>query len=130
MGSYEFRDLTDTIVGSLFEGKVIYDKTYGHVAYGCAFAWPCQPSANFQSARHRIFRRFPKWVQAVNACNGGRDDISAISTVDGALQNTAIATVDNYGYPHGMGVGSTTSQRMVLSSLKSTNSLSDSVSQP
>jgi len=26
----------DIGVGSLFEGKVIYDKTYGHVAYGCA----------------------------------------------------------------------------------------------
>jgi hypothetical protein len=36
MGSYEFRDLTDIGVGSLFEGKVIYDKTYGHVPYGCA----------------------------------------------------------------------------------------------
>jgi hypothetical protein len=35
-GSYEFRDLTDSGVGSLFEGKVIYDKTYGHVAYGCS----------------------------------------------------------------------------------------------
>src|SRR6202011_4458356 len=35
-GSYEFRDLTNTGVGTLFEGKVIYDKTYGHVAYGCA----------------------------------------------------------------------------------------------
>jgi hypothetical protein len=34
-GSYEFRDLTNTGVGTLFEGKVIYDKTYGHVVYGC-----------------------------------------------------------------------------------------------
>src|SRR5437660_3636605 len=35
-GSYEFRDLTNPGLGTLFEGKVIYDKTYGHVAYGCA----------------------------------------------------------------------------------------------
>jgi hypothetical protein len=35
-GSYEFRDLTHKGAGRLFEGKVIYDKTYGHVAYGCA----------------------------------------------------------------------------------------------
>ncbi len=35
-GSYEIRDLTDIGAVSLFEGKVIYDKTYGHVAYGCA----------------------------------------------------------------------------------------------
>jgi hypothetical protein len=35
-GSYQFRDLTNTGIGSLFEGKVVYDKTYGHVASGCA----------------------------------------------------------------------------------------------
>jgi hypothetical protein len=36
MGSYEIQDLTDRGVGNLYEGKVIVDKTYGHVAYGCA----------------------------------------------------------------------------------------------
>lgn len=36
MGSYELQDLTDRGVGNLYEGKVIVDKTYGHVAYGCA----------------------------------------------------------------------------------------------
>ena len=35
-GSYEFRDLTNKGIGQLFEGKVVYDKTYGHVTYGCA----------------------------------------------------------------------------------------------
>ena len=34
-GSYEVRDLANKGVGSLFEGKIIYDKTYGHVTYGC-----------------------------------------------------------------------------------------------
>ena len=34
-GTYEIRDLTNKAVGTLFEGKVVYDKTYGHVAYGC-----------------------------------------------------------------------------------------------
>jgi hypothetical protein len=36
MGSYELQDLTDRGVGNLYEGKVIVDKTFGHVAYGCA----------------------------------------------------------------------------------------------
>jgi hypothetical protein len=36
MGSYELQDLTDPAFGNLFEGKVIVDKTFGHVAYGCA----------------------------------------------------------------------------------------------
>jgi hypothetical protein len=35
-GSYEFRDLTNKSIGNLFEGMVIFDKTYGHVTYGCA----------------------------------------------------------------------------------------------
>ena len=35
-GSYQFNDLTDHAIGSLFEGKVMYDKTFGHVSYGCA----------------------------------------------------------------------------------------------
>lgn len=34
-GSYEIRDLQNKTVGTLFEGKVIYDKTYSHVTYGC-----------------------------------------------------------------------------------------------
>jgi hypothetical protein len=36
MGSYEVEDLTDRAVGNLYEGKVILDKTFGYVAYGCA----------------------------------------------------------------------------------------------
>ena len=36
MGSYELQDLTDPAFGNLFEGKVIVDKTFGHVTYGCA----------------------------------------------------------------------------------------------
>jgi hypothetical protein len=35
-GTYEVRDLTNKGVGTLFEGKIIYDTTYGHVTYGCA----------------------------------------------------------------------------------------------
>jgi hypothetical protein len=36
MGAYTFQDLTDQGVGNLFEGKVILDRTFGQVAYGCA----------------------------------------------------------------------------------------------
>jgi hypothetical protein len=35
-GSYELRDLDHAAVGLLYEGKLIIDKNYGHVAYGCA----------------------------------------------------------------------------------------------
>jgi len=111
MGSYEFRDLTDTIVGSLFEGKVIYDKTYGHVAYGCAFCCGhVNPQLTFNPLGIVFSGGSQNGVQAVNACNGGRDDISANFYGRWGTANTAIATVDNYGYHNGMGVGSTTSQ--------------------
>ena len=33
-GSYEIRDLSNKAIGTLFEGKVVYDRTYGHVTYG------------------------------------------------------------------------------------------------
>ena len=43
-GSFEFRDLTDPFIGTLFEGKVTSDTTYTHVAYGhtqcCALDQP------------------------------------------------------------------------------------------
>jgi hypothetical protein len=35
-GSYELRDLEHPLVGLLYEGKLVIDKTYGHAAYGCA----------------------------------------------------------------------------------------------
>jgi hypothetical protein len=35
-GSYELRDLDHALVGSLYEGKLVIDKTNGHAAYGCA----------------------------------------------------------------------------------------------
>jgi hypothetical protein len=35
-GSYELRDLDHPVLGLLYEGKLVIDKTYGHAAYGCA----------------------------------------------------------------------------------------------
>ena len=35
-GVYEFDQLDDDVVGSLYEGKLILDSTYGNAAYGCA----------------------------------------------------------------------------------------------
>jgi hypothetical protein len=34
-GSYRIRDLEHRGIGTLSEGKLIYDKSFGHVAYGC-----------------------------------------------------------------------------------------------
>ena len=35
-GSYELRDLDHQMVGLLYEGKLVIDKTFGHASYGCA----------------------------------------------------------------------------------------------
>lgn len=35
-GSYELRDLDHAVLGLLYEGKLVVDKTYGHASYGCA----------------------------------------------------------------------------------------------
>ncbi len=35
-GSYELRDLDHEVLGLLYEGKLVVDKTYGHASYGCA----------------------------------------------------------------------------------------------
>jgi hypothetical protein len=35
MGSYELRDLDHLDIGSLYEGKLVLDKTWGHGYYGC-----------------------------------------------------------------------------------------------
>ncbi|MGH9500083.1 MAG: hypothetical protein ACRD3L_13160 [Terriglobales bacterium] len=34
-GSYELRDLGHPVIGQLYEGKLVVDKTYGHASYGC-----------------------------------------------------------------------------------------------
>ncbi len=39
-GTYDIVDLDPGIGGNLFEGKVILDKTYGHLAYGCGVCCP------------------------------------------------------------------------------------------
>jgi hypothetical protein len=42
-GSYDIRDLGNTGIGVLFEGKIMYDTTYGHVTYGCGVCCAYKP---------------------------------------------------------------------------------------
>jgi hypothetical protein len=107
-GSYEFRDLTDIGVGSLFEGKVIYDKTYGHVTYGCARCCAYSlPYFLFNPLGIPYLDGAQQLVKATSNCGGaGVDVTSAYGTWSTA--NTAIAKVDSRGYHTGMAVGSTT----------------------
>ena len=70
-GSYEFRDLTDHAIGSLFEGKVIYDKTYGHVTYGCALCCALNnPFFSYTPLNVPLGSTAENWVNAVRSCDG------------------------------------------------------------
>jgi hypothetical protein len=110
-GSYEIRDLTHTGVGALFEGKITYDKTYSHAAYGCAIC--CG-----YSAAHLWFDPIDildgsyadDGVFGYNACDMQWEDISDSFYGNWSSGNTAIVTVDTYGTHTGVSLGSTTSQ--------------------
>lgn len=111
-GSYEFRDLSHTGVGSLFEGKVIYDKTYGHAAYGCATC--CGFSGNTTELWFNPINVYPTspaddGVWGNNVCDGWVD---VSSSFDGGWSSldTTIVTVDTYGIHTAQGVGSTTTK--------------------
>ncbi len=111
MGSYEFRDLTDTAVGSLFEGKIIYDKTYGHVAYGCGMCCGySQVAFWFDPLGVPLGLLGSNGVNGFMNCDAMWEDVSTSFYSVWSTANQAIATVDGRGTHTGVSVGSTTSQ--------------------
>lgn len=111
-GSYEIRDLTNKAIGTLFEGKVIYDKTYGHVTYGCATC--CGYTATILTYNPLFLPgggNAPNGVQAADQCPGGYQWVDVSSSFYGnwSTANTSIATVDTYGTHNGIAVGTTSS---------------------
>ena len=100
-GSYEFRDLVNTGVGTLFEGKVIYDKTYGHVAYGCAACcgWG-SPYPWYDPVGVPVGGPSGQGVDAPDMCSGGAiGDVSDSFWFHWASANTSIATVEESQEP-------------------------------
>jgi len=109
-GSYEFRDLTNIGVGALFEGKVIYDKTYGHAAYGCAnCCGTLQTQPWFDPLGVPWDSTASQGVNGYNNCSLTWDDVSGYFYNNWSSANTSVATVDYYGTHTGVSVGSTTS---------------------
>jgi hypothetical protein len=109
-GSYEFRDLTHTGVGALFEGKVIYDKMYGHAAYGCATC--CGYSNNstmlWYDPINLVYVGGPvdDGVWGDNVCEGWVD-VSGSFYGNWSSEATSIVTVDTYGTHSPQNPGST-----------------------
>lgn len=109
VGSYQFRDMTDIAVGSLFEGKVIYDKTYGHVSYGCAAC--CAYSGAwllYNPFYNPIGLGFTNGVGSQSDCQNTPSDVSGYF-YNWNTANHSIATTSSYGQHTGIAVGGTTS---------------------
>ena len=111
-GSYEVRDLTNKGVGTLFEGKVIYDRTYGHVTYGCAACCGWTDPVSLWYDPINIFYQgiADDGVLAWYPCESQYDDVSSVFYNNWSSGNTGIVTVNAYGTHTGVSVGSTTSQ--------------------
>lgn len=109
MGSYELQDLTDKGLGNLYEGKIILDKTYGHVAYGCATC------CGFRDGAYMYYDPFgiglglqgSQDVWAWDNCNLGNESIlEYVDYKSWKTGNSSIATA-NRNVISGVGVGST-----------------------
>jgi len=108
-GSFEIRDLTNTGVGTLFEGKIVYDKTYGHVTYGCSLCCGYQnPFLTNDPLGILFLGTAQNWVYAYNPCVDINTDVTNWFYPNWSTQNTAIATVSTTGNHSGVSIGSTT----------------------
>jgi len=93
----------------LFEGKVIYDKTYGHVAYGCG--GPCcdtNPYVQFNPLGVPFQGTSGQGVYVPDNC-GGLSLYNFPFYGNWSTGSQSIATVDYYAKHTGVGMGSTTS---------------------
>ncbi len=110
--SYEFRDLTHAGVGTLFEGKVIYDKTYGHAAYGCATCCGYSSAILWYDPILLYLPNPPEpdGVDGYNPCDLQYEDVSSVFYGSWTSLATSVVTVDYYGSHTPQGAGSTTTE--------------------
>ena len=123
MGSYELQDLTDRGVGNLYEGKVIVDKTFGHVAYGCATCcgFFASPWMYYDPIGVGLGATSTQGVWDMDACTGG--DVSVTDYFgDWNTGNHAIATASK-AVITGVAVGSTTNSATGTLTIGNINSL-------
>jgi hypothetical protein len=105
-GSYELRDLDHPVLGLLYGGKLIVDKTFGHASYGCEYC--C--AFRYAQLAPSPFTGPPgidngDIYQAYDVCNSTMDDFDI--AYDWKSSNTAVATLPNSTL-HTVAVGSAT----------------------
>ena len=109
-GSYELRDLSNNGVGALFEGKITYDKTYGHAAYGCATCCGYNAAIGwYNPISVPVLDTAEDGVWGYNVCEGDYEDTSTSFYYNWNSGSPSIVTVDSYGTHTGQSVGSATS---------------------
>jgi hypothetical protein len=108
-GSYEFRNLSDPGDATLFEGKMIYDKTFGHVAYGCSA--PCCDTTPYMANNPLGVPLLGTHGQDVWVPDNCGSKIIYDYPFYGSWStgSQSIASVDYYAKHTGVGMGSTTS---------------------
>ncbi len=107
-GTYEIEDMNDSYVGSLYEGKLTVDKTFGHAAYGCAV---CCTKSPIWIEPYPLFLGVGGTTQcqlyATDSCTGG-----TVETNGGAAtwSSTApsVATINTNALVAGVAFGSST----------------------
>src|SRR5208282_1749755 len=112
-GTYQIRDLANQGRGALFEGKVVFDKTYGHAAYGCGTCCAHKISSFalfYDPLGIPLDSVVGQGVQAYDTCLSEYDDVSVDFYANWSTADTSIATVNDDGDHTGMGVCSTTTQ--------------------
>ena len=106
-GSYEIKDLNDSSIGYLYEGKIISDKKFGHATYGCA---GCCGYDDAYLDPDPIFGPIGGngglGVWATNSCTGVATDKSGLA-YNWASSVPPVGTVDSSGNTTWISIGST-----------------------
>jgi len=107
-GSYRFLDRTSPGVGSLFEGKVIYDKTFGHVAYGCSACCGAKSVYLIYDPFYTLMG--PGYTNGVDMNDSCGDTVNVSADFfNWSTANSGVATTTKQGTHTGVSIGSTTS---------------------
>lgn len=104
-GTYELQDLDDPSIGSIYEGKLTLDRTYGQAAYGCSLCcgWDAAWIAPL-SFTGNVGNSTPDVVWAEQYCTGIDEDETSIS-YGWASSNTSVTSV-TFAFTSLIGAGS------------------------
>jgi hypothetical protein len=103
-GSYDVRQPGGAGYPSLLENKIIVDRTYGHLAYGCALCCGYTgTSFNPDAFTGTVGSGTNDLIWAQDACDQWQDDVTSVSTSWNS-DNPPVATVAN-AYSRLVGLG-------------------------